>query len=90
MKKLFFTAVAVLAFNGVGFAEGKEIKNVDVKLATMPDCHAFGIAMANAYEALDEGDCWSSSDFNLFAGYWSGLCATGYNRSSINIPIKKV
>ncbi len=26
MKKLFFTAVAVLAFSGAGFAEGKESK----------------------------------------------------------------
>ena len=26
MKKLFFTALAVLAFSGSGFAEGKEVK----------------------------------------------------------------
>ena len=90
MKKLFITAVAVLAFSGAGFAEGKEIKNVDVKIAIMPDCNSFGVAMANAYEGLDGGNCWSSADFNSFAGYWSGLCAAGYNKNSIIIPIKKV
>jgi hypothetical protein len=31
MKKLLFTAVAVLAFSSAGFAEGKEVKVKDFK-----------------------------------------------------------
>lgn len=43
MKKLFFTAVAVLAFSGSGFAEGKVDKEIKSKSGTTA-CRAAGNA----------------------------------------------
>lgn len=45
MKKLFFTAVAVLALSGSGFAEGKVVKSKIVA----PNCRDFARGAVWAY-----------------------------------------
>ena len=65
MKKLFFTAVAVLAFSGAGFAEGKEVKVFKL------NCGDFASQVLDTYES--SFGCLGSS-YNFYYGYVLGLC----------------
>ncbi len=70
MKKLFFTAVAVLAFSSVGFAEGKVAKG-KVKFYRA-SCMTQMIQLINSY---DHDPCFTSSQYSYFATTAAILCA---------------
>ncbi len=73
MKKLFFTAVAVLAFSSAGFAEGKEVK------VFRPSC-AWGAAAAfNQVINLGYG---IGAAWSVYVASYNGCMGTGYTSSS--------
>jgi hypothetical protein len=64
MKKLFFTAIALVAFSGISIAKKSNVSIV------LPDaCADWASSMASADE--DEFGCMSSSEYN--ASYYSYL-----------------
>lgn len=57
MKKLFFTAIVLVAFSGISME-----KKSNVSMVKPDDCADWASSMASAEE--DEGGCMSSSEYN--------------------------
>lgn len=72
MKKLLFTALAVVAFSGVSFAATKEIKVVEEKVL-FTDCVAVAIA---ATETADPESKWTAEQTNAFYQGIYNACQT--------------
>lgn len=86
MKKLFFTAIVMIAFTSVSTANpsqlkslhlltantlsSKKVDNANKKMAL--DCSGFAYHMTAAVEELN--GCMSSSDYNISIAYWSAMC----------------
>jgi hypothetical protein len=79
MRKLLFTALAVLGFVGVSRAITKEsrIEPVNKENSILfRDCVAFGGLMADAQEEID--GCFTSSQYNHVRSRYKALCDSGY------------
>jgi len=70
MKKLVFTAIAVIAFSGVAMANNCEV-------SIEQDCGAYAATWTNLHEQADHdwyGFCYTSEQYNLMYNYYYSQC----------------
>ena len=81
MKKLFFTALVVVSFNGAGFAKSKEV--LLKKSVIKEDCYEIATNVLDAYESqygpLDEGT------YHFAFGYVVGRCMSSNKTQNMDI-----
>jgi hypothetical protein len=79
MKKVMFTAIALIAFSSVSMgntiAEEKVVNLDNKKEVTIKttDCNKFAIHITNACEELN-GECLTPTEYNQYIRYWTGFC----------------
>jgi hypothetical protein len=83
MKKLLFTALAVVAFSGVSVAGTKEIKVVEQKVL-FTDCVAVAIV---ATETADPESEWTAAQTNAFYQGIYDACQTSQPKDKVLTPI---
>jgi hypothetical protein len=71
MKKLFFTAIALVAFSGVSMANTIEIENTDSLEKTLQNCFNYALA-ATVLES--GGTPMSQSEFNANYSFYYNAC----------------
>ncbi len=69
MKKMFFTAIALVAFSGISMASEEAKKEEKAKAK---NCTSFAYHMTAAYEEID--GCMTSQEYNQMYFYWLTYC----------------
>ncbi|MDR7208130.1 hypothetical protein [Flavobacterium piscis] len=76
MKKLLFTAFAVMVFSGVSFANTSKNKEEEKEILVFTDCGRVASLMMDICEEIN--GCQESGDYNAGYDTWKGLCDHGY------------
>lgn len=77
MKKLFFTAIAIVAFNSLSFAISKEVKIKEINAVRL-GCADAAMLQTNSYEE-NSGGCLTTSQWNYAYNVFYNNCIKNCN-----------